>query len=202
MRIRRHRDVATRLLAAGALAAVAVAPSGCGDADQAASGTSRAVPPPVAAPPATAGGGAGAFAAPRRIARERRRFEAEIFEAEMDEACQRVSVPAGGSAAEDDSRARAQRLLREQQWLRALRARLSDVRAPRAQSDRERARAYRRAVANQILLDGIVARGLLAGDNPLGVDAGDHQNFENRRTRARIADELHSDCLRGFTVDN
>jgi hypothetical protein len=205
MGARRHREAANCRLAAGPLAVIAVAAalvlSACGESDQSAMRARTVKPPaatgtlPPAAPPVSAGGGAGAFAAPRRVARERRRFMAAI-----DAACRRVPVWAADGAVARDAEARAGALLREQAWLQALRRELARVPAPRAASDRDLVDDYRRAVVNQIVLDGIVARDLRTAANPRGVDAGEHQNFHNRRMRARIADALHSSCLRRHTV--
>ncbi len=177
---------------------------GCGGSDDdAASGgastptRSQPAPSPGAgAPPAAAGDGAsggGAFGAPTvarmRAARHR------AFVRQVNAACRRVAAPPVAVGSEVARDRRSTLLTREREQLTRLLAALRALHAP--PQDRELMRSYRRALRAQIVLDGILARGLNAtdADDP-GVRMGEYQNDFNRTDRDTLAKRLDfGDCL-------
>jgi len=173
------------LLALPALAA-ALALSACGGGAGSSGGGTSSLPPAAHAHrllhvPASA--------APPPPARRR-------IAAATERICRSVAMPPLASHGRGHDALRAAQLRREIAWLTALRAQLG--RMPIARADRLRWSDYRRAVANERVLDAIVVRGLLSGDDALGVDAGEHQNLANRATRVAVAAALHAPCLATF----
>ncbi|MBS1869416.1 MAG: hypothetical protein JSS99_07100 [Actinobacteria bacterium] len=175
------------LLLALPLLAAAPALSACGGGAGSSGGAASSPPPPAHVHRLLRGGGAGAPPPPAR-----RRIAAAV-----ERVCRSVAMPPLGSHGPGHAALRAAQLRREIAWLTGLRAQLG--RMPVARADRLRWSDYRRAVANQLVLDAIVVRGLLSGDDALGVDAGEHQNLANRATRDALAAALHAPCLATFT---
>lgn len=178
-----------------ALALGLAALAGCGGSDDAAPavGTGPTHHSRAGAPPSFSGS-AGALAAPPRSRSAHRRFVRRV-----DAACDAGPALSASSGGTIDPAQRAHLLLTERDRLRALEHALGPIRVPHA--DVAEMVAYRRALRAQILLDGIVARGLLPaadedGQGDPGVEAGERQNDFNRAARTRIARRLGlSGCL-------
>lgn len=212
----RQGDRLARATVACALCAAALALPACGGgSDDASSSTSssrpttqRTTPPTTAQPPSQSltGGadGRSVARAQRRQARQEARRRLATFRTAMNAACARAVAPPLAKTSRDASRddAWAARLQRAHDWLGALRTQLGDVPIPGHDRHLRKLRHdYRAAARNEMVLDRIVIAGIRSHDDRLGIDAGDHQNHENRELRKQLARALKSDCLARFVAD-